>query len=71
MSSEHPSKADWYRYDDGTEEIVFAVEDGAVLTVREYGSVAAFEAAVADAASLGTHEGVEDLPGVEAFEPGE
>jgi hypothetical protein len=63
-----PQKADHYRHRDGTDEIVFAVEEGHVLSVREYGSVDDFERAVADAEHVGTHEGVADLPGVEAFE---
>ena len=63
-----PQKADHYRHRDGTDEIVFAVEEGNVLSVREYGSVDDFERAVADAKRVGTHEGVADLPGVEAFE---
>ena len=63
-----PQKADHYRHRDGTDEIVFAVEEGHVLSVREYGSVNDFERTVADAKRVGTHEGVADLPGVEAFE---
>jgi hypothetical protein len=63
-----PRKADHYRHRDGTDEIVFAVEGGHVLSVREYGSVDDFERAVADAKYVGSHEGVADLPGVEAFE---
>jgi hypothetical protein len=63
-----PQKADHYRHSDDTDEIVFAVEDGHVLAIREYRSAEDFENAVADAEHVGTHEGVEDLPGVEAFE---
>ncbi|MFC4552632.1 MULTISPECIES: hypothetical protein [Halorussus] len=63
-----PTKADHYRHDDGTDEIVFAVEDGRVLTTREYSSVEDFRRAVADAEFVGEHEGVADLPGVEAYE---
>ncbi|NEU56228.1 hypothetical protein [Halorussus sp. MSC15.2] len=62
-----PEKADHYRHDDGTDEIVFAVEEGRVLAIREYRSVEAFERAVGDAEYVGVHEGVADLPGVEAF----
>ena len=61
-------KADHYRHDDGTDEIVFASAEGHVLTVREYRSVEDFERAVEDAEYVGAHEGVADLPGVEAFE---
>jgi len=63
-----PQKADHYQHGDGTDEIVFAVEEGRVLAVREYRSVEAFEAAVADAEYVGTDDDVADLPGVEAFE---
>ncbi|WP_276279158.1 hypothetical protein [Halorussus caseinilyticus] len=63
-----PEKADHYRHGGGTDEIVFAVEDGRVLAIREYPTVAAFERAVGDAEFVGVHEGVADLPGVEAFE---
>jgi hypothetical protein len=65
------AKADWYRFDDGTEEVVFAVEGESVLTVREYDDVAAFESAVASATYLGQHDDVGDLPDVEAFEADE
>lgn len=56
------SPAAHYRHDDGTTEVVYVVEDGTVLTVREYPEVEAFERAVADARYLGEHEGVADLP---------
>ncbi|WP_137285229.1 hypothetical protein [Halorussus salinisoli] len=62
-----PEKADHYRHGDGTDEIVFAVEEGHVLAIREYRSVEDFERAVGDAEFVGVHEGVEDMPGVEAF----
>jgi len=38
-----------------------------VLTIREYESVGDFERTVEDAEYVGTHEGVADLPGAEAF----
>jgi len=60
-------KAAKYRHDDGSAEIVFAVDDGRVLTVREYPDEATFEEATESAAYVGKHEGVSDLPGVEAF----
>lgn len=60
-------KAAEYRHDDGSVEIVFAVDDGRVLTVREYPDEATFDGATASAAYVGQHEGVSDLPGVEAF----
>lgn len=63
---DHPpaSKADQYRHTDGTTEVVYALEGGEVLTIREYQSVDAFERRVADAEYLGEHPGVADLPGV-------
>jgi len=63
-----PSKADWYRFDDGTQEIVFAVEDGSVLSVREYQDFDTFYESVAPATYLGEHDHVEELPEVSAFE---
>ncbi|WP_115863595.1 hypothetical protein [Halorussus litoreus] len=61
-------KADHYRHADGTDEIVFQVAEGHVLTVREYNDVESFERSVEDAEYVGAHEGVADLPGVETFE---
>lgn len=63
-------KGDHYSHGDGTDEIVFAVDEGHVLAIREYRSVEDFERAVEDAEHVGVHGGVADLPGVEAFEPG-
>ncbi|WP_158056242.1 hypothetical protein [Halorussus halophilus] len=65
--SESPQKADHYRHDDGTDEIVFAVEEGRVLTIREYPDTDAFERAISDAEHVGTHDGVAGLPGADAF----
>ncbi|WP_276301776.1 hypothetical protein [Halorussus lipolyticus] len=66
-----PSKADHYRHWDGSDEIVFAVEEDRVLTIKEYESVEDFERTVEDSEYVGTHEGVADLPGVEAFADGD
>lgn len=57
-----------YRHDDGRAEIVFEVAEGRVLTVTEYPSEAAARDALADAEYEGEHEGVRDLPPVEAFD---
>lgn len=65
-----PRRADSYEHPDGTREVVFHVADGRVLTVREYPDREAFAAGVADATYAGRHEGVADLPGVEAFQDG-
>ncbi len=62
-----PRRADSYEHPDGTREVVFHVADDRVLTVREYPDREAFREGVADAADAGRHEGVADLPGVEAF----
>ena len=63
----NPSKGDEYRYPDGIIEVVFAVEDGSVLTVKNYRETESFRNAVGEGTYLGTHEGVADLPGAEAF----
>ncbi|MFC7157895.1 hypothetical protein ACFQPA_21405 [Halomarina halobia] len=63
---EDPRRADHYRHPDCV-EIVYLVEDGHVLTLREYDSVEAFERTVADARYLGLHEGVEALPDPATF----
>lgn len=57
-----PEQGDQFRLPDGTHEVVFQVAEGRVLTVREYPSVTSYRAAIADAESWGTHEGVKDLP---------
>ena len=62
-----PEKSDWYRHGD-VDEIVFAVADGRVLTVREYPSFERFTAATKDAQHLGTHPEVADLPDPEVFQ---
>ncbi len=68
VDSGRVSSGDEYRFPDGTREVVFETNEGAVLTVREYPSVARFEGAVSEASSRGTHAGVKELPDVEAFE---
>lgn len=67
-SGDSVKKAAEYQHDDGSVEIVFAVDDGRVLTLREYPDEATFDAAKESATYVGQHEGVEDLPGVEAFQ---
>lgn len=57
-----------YRYEDGTIEIVFVVEEGHVLTVREYPDEETFDENIGSATYEGQHEGVADLPSPEAFE---
>ncbi|WP_311173541.1 hypothetical protein [Halobellus ordinarius] len=60
-----------YQYDDGTVEIVFAAEEGRVLTVREYPDDASFETEIEPARYLGQHSGIAELPPVEAFMSGD
>lgn len=62
-----PEKADQYEYPDGTVEVVFAVEEGRVLTIREYPDAERFARSTDAATYVGTHAGVGDLPGPEAF----
>lgn len=57
-----------YEHADGTVEVVFATEDGRVLTVREYPTAEACLRTLADADYRGTNERVLELPDVEAFE---
>lgn len=62
------SKGDEYRHGDGTREVVFAVAEGRVLTVKEYRDEGAFGEAVADATYVGANEAVLDLPDASAFD---
>lgn len=61
-------RADAYDHPDDVYEVVFAVEDGRVLSVREYPSRETFSRAVAGATYRGTDCDVADLPDVSAFE---
>lgn len=70
-SEEPVTEAAEYRHDDGSTEVVFAVEDGRVLTLREYPDEAAFSDAVESATYVGQHDGVAELPDVEAFRDSE
>ncbi len=67
--SDYPEIGEQYSYPDGTIEVVFAVEDGTVLTVREYPEQELFDSAVADARQEGINEEVANLPSVDAFTP--
>lgn len=63
-SDESPSgieKGDHYQHADGTTELVYAVEDGTVLTVREYPDADNFKRAVGQADYVGVHFGVASL----------
>ncbi|WP_254838786.1 hypothetical protein [Natronomonas marina] len=62
-----PTTGRQYRHDDGIFEVVFEVEEGRVLTVREYPTREAFEDAVATATDAGIHEAVAELPDPAAF----
>jgi hypothetical protein len=61
-----PSESDWYRHDD-VDEIVFAVDDGHILTVREYPSFERFRDEVRQATYVGTHADVDNIPDVDEF----
>jgi hypothetical protein len=65
------TKAAKYQYDDGSVEIVFATEEGRVLTVREYPGEESFEAAIDSATYQGRHAGVAELSPVEEFISGD
>ncbi|WP_396613386.1 hypothetical protein ACH9L7_17310 (plasmid) [Haloferax sp. S1W] len=62
-----PAKGHQYERSSGTLEVVFAVEDGRVLTFREYPSIDLFHRSVADAQYTGENSAVKSLPGVDAF----
>ncbi len=68
--SDQPTEGAEYEHDDGTVEVVFAVAEGRVLTVREYPSESTFEAAVAAAAERGVNDDVAELS-VDEFRPEE
>lgn len=66
-SDESPSgieKGDHYQHADGTTEVVYALEDGTVLTLREYANEHSFKRAVGAADYIGVHFGVASLPDV-------
>ena len=62
-----PGNGDQYEHPDGTMEVVFTVEDGRVLTIREYPDTGTFASAVDDARFGGTHEEIASLPPAEYF----
>ena len=62
-----PEKGHQYRRSDGSIEVVFTVEDGRVLTFREYPDVESFASDVAEAEFTGINRAVESLPGLETF----
>jgi hypothetical protein len=64
---ERTEKGSQYIYEDGTVEVVFAVEGARVLTVREYPTRRLFESAISEAADADIHEEVADLPDVSEF----
>lgn len=70
MVSENPRqpvKGDEYRYPDGTIEVVFAVEDGSVLTVKNYRDIESFRTRTTDATYVGTNQEVENIPDIDEF----
>jgi len=65
-----PNRGDEYVHSDGTREVVFAVAEGRVLTVREYRAAAEFEASVENASYRGVNTDVADLS-LSDFQPDE
>lgn len=68
---EDTSKGDEYRHTDGTREVVFALADGRILTVKEYSGAEAFADGLADATYVGVDDTVADLPDASAFDSNE
>ena len=62
-----PTEGQQYRHPDGTVEVVFALEGGRVLTLREYPTRDRFERAVDAATDTGIKEHVATLPDVDEF----
>lgn len=62
-----PMKGDEYEHANGTTELVYHVEDGRVLTFREYPNFDAFSKEVDSALYRGCNEDVALLPGPESF----
>lgn len=56
-----PQEGDEYQFPDGTVEVVSAIIDGRVLTVREYSDVEQFRESITDAEKRGTNPLVADL----------
>lgn len=65
-----PREGEIFRHDDGTLEVVFAVTDGRILTVKEYDHLDAFDAATSEAVLEGVSEDVEELS-LESFPDGD
>lgn len=66
-SGDTPDKGDEYLHEDGSKEIVYHVEDGRILSFREYPDHDAFEGATERATYTGRNEEVATLPGPESF----
>lgn len=69
--SRSPEKGDEYALPDGSTEIVFLVEDGHVLTVREYESIDAFREVASRGRYVEMREDIRSLPDVEEFSDSE
>lgn len=59
--TEEPHEGEEYQYEDGTVEVVFAVTEGRILTVREYAEVDDFWETVKGADPRGLNPLVKDL----------
>ena len=66
MTIRDPEPADEFEHPDATREIVFVVEGGRILSVREYIDHERFRAAIADATYVGKNEAVAAL-GTQVF----
>lgn len=64
MEEDHtPSKGDEYIHPSGVHEVVYAVVDGRILTVREYGDSAMFRMHNSEANYQGKNKMAIELPG--------
>lgn len=66
-ADEDPAQGDEYHHADGTVEIVFAVEAGRVLTVKEYPNTDSFVGGTSNAKYKGLNQDIIDLPPAETF----
>lgn len=67
VTQNSPAKGDAYSHPDGTDEVVFAVEAGTVLTFREYPDVETFTRETERATYRGRDSAVESLPSPQAI----
>lgn len=56
-----PQEGHEYQFPDGTVEVVSAIVEDRILTIKEYGDVARFRDGIEDAEHVGTNPLVEEL----------